>query len=116
MCKSDEKNAILEYNQSPNQNINYFKSQNRNVVSNDAIMARLFIGTLKGVAFELFMKLSAGSIKIWANLEKLFLACFFEDDTEIQCQLPLQQNKRKESLSNCLWKYFGVWSSDVRVA
>jgi len=26
-------------------------------------MARLFIGTLKGVAFEWFMKLSAGSIK-----------------------------------------------------
>jgi len=31
-----------------NQNIYYFKSQTENVVSNDAIMARLFIGTLKG--------------------------------------------------------------------
>jgi len=46
-------------------------------------MACLFIGTLKGVAFEWFMKLYAGSIKTWANLEKLFLARFFEDDTEI---------------------------------
>ena len=46
-------------------------------------MARLFIDTLKGVAFEWFMKLSAGSIKTWADLEKLFLARFFEDDTEI---------------------------------
>jgi len=45
---------------SPNQHIYYFT---RNVVSNDAIMARLFIGTLKGVAFECFMKLSIGSIK-----------------------------------------------------
>jgi len=46
-------------------------------------MARLFIGTLKAVAFECFMKLPAGSIKTWANLEKLFLDRFFEDDTEI---------------------------------
>ena len=67
---------------SSNQHI-YFKSQTGNVVSNDAIMARLFIGTLKGVAFEWFMKLHAGSIKTWADLEKLFLARFFEDDTEI---------------------------------
>jgi len=29
------------------------------------------------------MKLSAGSIKTWDDLEKLFLAHFFEDDTEI---------------------------------
>jgi len=56
---------------SPNQHI-YYKSQTRNVVSNDAIMACLFIGTLKGIAFEWFMKLPAGSIKTWADLEKLF--------------------------------------------
>ena len=31
-----------------NQYIYYFKSQTENVVSNNAIMARLFIGTLKG--------------------------------------------------------------------
>ena len=34
-----------------NQHIYYFKFQIGNVVSNDAIMARLFIGTLKGVTF-----------------------------------------------------------------
>ena len=44
---------------SPNQCIYYFKSQTRKVVLNDAIIARLFIGTLKGVAFEWFMKLTA---------------------------------------------------------
>jgi len=42
-------------------------------------MARLFIDTLKGVAFEWFMKLSTGLIKTWADLEK-FLAHFFEED------------------------------------
>ena len=54
---------------SPNQHIYYFKSQTGNVVSNDAIMARLFIGTLKGIAFEWVMKLPAGSINKWADLE-----------------------------------------------
>jgi len=42
----------------------YFKSQTGNIVSNDAIMAH----------FGWFMKLPSGSIKQWANLEKLFLA------------------------------------------
>jgi len=37
---------------SPNQHVYYFKFQTGNVVSNDIIMARLFIGTLKGAAFE----------------------------------------------------------------
>jgi len=46
-------------------------------------MARLFIGTLKGVAFEWFMNLPASSLKTWADLERLFLARFFKDDTEI---------------------------------
>ena len=68
---------------SPNQHIYYFKSQTGNVVLNDALLVRLFIGTLKGVAFEWFMKLPAGSIKKWGDLERLFLAHFFEDDTEV---------------------------------
>ena len=33
---------------SPNQHIYYFWSQTGNVIDNDAIMARLFIATLKG--------------------------------------------------------------------
>ena len=59
------------------------KSQTRNAISNDAILAHLFIGALKGVAFEWFMKPPVGSIKTWVDLEKLFLAHFFEDDSEI---------------------------------
>jgi len=65
-------------------------------------MARLFISTLKEVAFEWFMKLSAGSIKKWTELEKLFLARFFEDDTEIYVQLSSSQIRRKESRSRRL--------------
>jgi len=48
---------------SPNQHIYHFKSQTGNVVSNDAILPRLFIGTLKGIAFEWFMKPPEGFIK-----------------------------------------------------
>jgi len=42
---------------SPNQHIYYFRPQTGNVIDNDAIMARLFIGTLKGVAFDWFRSL-----------------------------------------------------------
>ena len=37
---------------SPNQHIYYFRSQTGNVVGNDAIKARLFIGTFKEMAFD----------------------------------------------------------------
>ena len=75
----------------------YFKSQTENAVSNNAIMAHLFISTLNEISFECFMKLFAGSIKKWADLEKLFLAHFFEDDTEVFVPTLL---RRKEL--NCL--------------
>jgi len=61
----------------------YFKSQTGNVVLNDTIKARLFIGTLKRIAFEWFTKLPAGTIKTWVDLEKLFLTHFFKDDIEV---------------------------------
>jgi len=56
----------------------------------------LFINNLKGVTFEWFMKLSAGSIKNWA-LEKLFQTHFFEDDTKVSVPtlLPKKQKKRE---------------------
>ena len=45
-----------------NQYIYYFQSQTDNIIDNDAIMVRLFIGTLKGVAFDWFRILPNGSI------------------------------------------------------
>ena len=64
-------------------------------MANDAIMARLFIGTLRGVAFEWFMKLPAGSINKWSDLERLFLARFFEDDTEVNMPTLLGTKQKK---------------------
>ena len=58
-------------------------------------MAWLFISTLKGIAFQWFMKLPAGSINKWADLERLFLARFFEDDTEVNMPTLLGTKKKK---------------------
>ena len=46
-------------------------------------MTRLFIGTLKGVAFDWFRSLPANSIKIWLDLKTRFLSRFHEDDTKV---------------------------------
>ena len=61
-------------------------------------MTRLFIDTLKGVAFEWFMKLPAGFIKKWADLEKLFLARFFENDIEVFVPTVLATKQKKGEL------------------
>jgi len=66
-----------------NQHIYYFRSQTDNVIDNDAFMARLFISTLKEVAFDWFRCLPLGSINSWIDLETRFLSCFYEDDTEV---------------------------------
>ena len=78
-----------------NQHIYYFKAQIENVVDNDAILTRLFIGTLKGLSFEWFMKLPEGSIKNWRDLKKLFLTRFFEDDSEIIMSTLLATKQQK---------------------
>jgi len=68
---------------SSNQHIYYFQCQIGNVIDNDAIMARLFISTLKGVAFDWFRSLHSGPINSWVDLKTWFLSRFYEDDTEV---------------------------------
>jgi len=80
---------------SPNQHIYYFRSQTGNVIDNDAIMARLFIGTQKGVAFDWFRSLPSGSINSWIDLETRFLFPFYEDDTEVTMDKLLSIVQRK---------------------
>ena len=58
-------------------------------------MARLFIGTLKGVAFW-FRSLPPGSINSWIDLETQFLSRFYVDDTEISMDKLLSIVQRKE--------------------
>ena len=52
-----------------------FESLSVNIVSNDAIMARLFSGTLKGAVFELFMKLLIVHIFCILFITLLHLSC-----------------------------------------
>src|SRR3954468_19950168 len=52
-------------------------------MGNDPVRTRLFISTLKGVAFEWFRKLPNGSITCWDDLEALFLSRFFEEEADI---------------------------------
>jgi len=95
---------------SPNQH--YLKSQTGNVAANDAILACLFIGTLKGLAFEWFMKLPEGSIKKWGDLEKLFLTLFFEDDSEISMPTLLATRQRKRESVKAFMERF--WNMALR--
>jgi len=46
-------------------------------------MVRLFIDTLKGVAFDWFRSLPNGSINSWVDLKTWLLSRFYEDDTEV---------------------------------
>jgi len=70
-------------NSSPNQHIYYFHLQTNNMIDNDDVMARLFIDTLKWVAFDWFKSLSNGFINSWIDLKTRFLSWFYEDDTEV---------------------------------
>jgi len=53
------------------------------MIGNNAIMARLSIGTLKGIAFDWFRILPANSINMWLDWETQFLPRFYENDTEV---------------------------------
>ena len=69
-------------------------------------MTRLFIGTLKGVAFEWFRRLEPGSITCWKDMERLFVARFFDDDTEVSMATLLTVKQRKtESVSSFVKRF-----------
>ena len=58
-------------------------------------MTRMFIGTLKGVAFDWFRSLPPGSISSLIDLETRFLSRFYEDDTEVTMDKLLSTVQRK---------------------
>ena len=53
------------------------------MIDNVAVMAKLFIDTIKRVAFDWFRSLPSGSINSWIDLETRFLSRVYEDDTEV---------------------------------
>src|SRR4051812_22528437 len=64
-------------------------------MGNNPVRTRLFICTLKSVAFEGFRKLPKGSITCWDDLEALFLSHFFEEEADINMHT-LLLTKQKE--------------------
>src|SRR4051812_18109051 len=67
----------------------------KNLMGNDPVQARLFISTLKGVAFKWFRKLPKGFITCWDDLDALFLSRFFEEEADINMHT-LLLTKQKE--------------------
>jgi len=59
-------------------------------------MARLFIGALKGVAFDWFRSLLPGSINSWIDLETQLLSRLYEDDTEVSMNKLLSTMQKKD--------------------
>jgi len=80
---------------SPNQYIYYFWSQTDNIIDNDAIMARVFIGTLKGVAFDWFRSLPNGSINSWVDFESSFFLYSMRMIPRWPRQTPLNSLERR---------------------
>lgn len=78
------------------QPIYYFKSQTGNIATNDVVLTKLLVGTLKGLAFDWFLKLSPGSIKTFSDLESLFLMRFFDNDLEVSMPVLLTIKQRKD--------------------
>ena len=69
-------------------------------------MTRLFIGTLKGVAFDWFRSLPLSSINYWIHLETWFLSCFYEDDAEVTMDKLLSTvHKKRESVCDYIERF-----------
>ena len=61
-------------------------------------MVRLFIGILKGVAFDWFRSLPANAINCWFDLKTRFLSRFYENDTEVIMDTSFWQSRKEENL------------------
>ena len=69
-------------------------------------MARVFIGTLKGVAFGWFKSLPADSINSWLDLKTRFLSRLYEDGTEVTIDTLLSAvQKRGESVRDYIERF-----------
>ena len=72
-------------------------------------MARLFIGTLKGVTFDWFRSLPTNSINSWLDLETRFLCRFYEDDTKVTMGTLLSTvQKGGESIRDYIKKFHNL--------
>jgi len=74
------------------------------MIDNDVVMARLFIGTLKGVAFDWFKSLPNDSNNYWVDWFKSLW--FYEDDTKVTMdKLLLTVQKERESVREYIERF-----------
>lgn len=75
-------------------------------MASDAILTRHFANTLKGPTFEWFSKLSQDSMHSCEDLEKLFLARFFEDESEVSIPILINTKQRdNESVKDFIERF-----------
>ena len=61
-------------------------------------MVRLFVGTLRGAAFDWYRRLKPGSINSWDDMEDMFLTNFFDDDTEVSIGTLFDEKQKDREL------------------
>ena len=60
----------------PRQHLAHFRTSCCNVGSNDALLFRLFVSSLSGLAFDWYADLPNGSVRSFAELEQMFVQRF----------------------------------------
>ena len=86
--------TAFDGNGSPTQHLIYFKSHLGVISGNEPLMVRSFVGTLRGPAFDWYRRLKPGSINSWEDLESMFLAHFFDDDTEVSIRTLFDEKQK----------------------
>lgn len=93
----------------PNQHLCHFKSLAGSVGSNDIVLACLFIGTLRGVAFEWLMKLPTKLVRFGRALSDLIL----RNELEVNLITLLATKQRAEESVKVYWRDFGALHFDA---
>lgn len=68
----------------------YFLSQTAHLIGNGPVMMKIFMSTLRGLAYTWFIQLPPGTIKAWFDVERELLDRFFEYNTDYDLYRTLQ--------------------------
>ncbi|KAL0908051.1 hypothetical protein M5K25_022517 [Dendrobium thyrsiflorum] len=91
----------------PRQHVAQYRAVCCNIGGNDALMLRLFVSSLAGVAFEWYADLPNDSVYIFAELEQLFVQRFISTEYRVTVgELVVTRQRPHEPLPNYIvrWK------------
>lgn len=77
----------------------YFLSQTAHLIGNGPVMMKIFMSTLRGLAYTWFIQLPPGTIKAWFDVEREFLSRYMRMILKYQSTLFLQLSRRKAKQS-----------------